>query len=159
MSYSVKPHWYTTQYCFILCQFGHFQKNKDGPEKIWNSSSACQKEISVLFQSSALFRVSVSITSSSKHRTCSQREICLLIHLGGYTLVILQSSTSSKRTQNREIFLYPDVLYAWSGNRSGPEKVMPMLTISPKYYCCSVKQTVNCREVHRIKSEIARNTD
>lgn len=98
-------------------------------------------------------------TSSSKHRTCSQREICLLIHLGGYTLVILQSSTSSKRTQNREIFLYPDVLYAWSGNRSGPEKVMPMLTIPPKYYCCSVKQSVNCREVHRIKSEIARNTD
>lgn len=48
----------------------------------------------------------------------------------GYTLVILQSSTTSKRTQNREVC--PDVLYAWPGNKSSPEKVMPTLTIPPK---------------------------
>lgn len=55
---------------------------------------------------------------------------CLLIHLGDILIVILQSSTTSKRTQNREVC--PDVLYAWPGNKSSPEKVMPTLTIPPK---------------------------
>lgn len=158
MFYSNKSHWYTTQYYFILSVWP-FPKNKGDTEEIWNSSSACQKEISVLFQSSALFRISVILYLLPTVERVVKETDLLLIHLRDILIVILQSSTTSKRTQNREIFLCPDVFYAWPGNKSRPEKVMPTPTIPPKYYSCSVKQSVSCREVHGIKSEIARNTD